>query len=99
MGRPIGARLIEAVTILEAIGPSRSREVLVRMDGMGKDNASKYLDRAQRRGWVTVEGALYKRVYTAVPGWQDRIDALSSGVRDMPVVRAVTQHPLQQVWR
>ena len=62
MGRPIGARIIEVVTILEAIGPSRSREVLRRMDDMGKDNASKYLDRAQRRGWVTVSGALYKRV-------------------------------------
>ena len=99
MGRPIGARLIEVVTIVESIGPCRAREVLVRMDDMGKDNASKYLDRAQRRGWVTVSGELYKRVYTAVPGWQDMIDALSSGVRTMPVVRAVAQHHLQQVWR
>ena len=66
---------------------------------MGKDNASKYLDRAQRKGWVTVSGELYHRVYAAVPGWQGRIGDYASGVRALPAVRAVAQHHLQAVWR
>ena len=50
MGRPIGARLIEAVSIVEAIGPCRAGEVRKRMVDINRDNASKYLDRAQRKG-------------------------------------------------
>ena len=99
MGRPIGARLMEVVTIVESIGPCRAREVLARMDDMGKDNASKYLDRAQRRGWVTVSGELYKRVYAAVPGWQDKIDSYDTGIRAVPVVRSFVVHPLQAAWK
>ena len=99
MGRPIGARLIEAVSIVESIGPCRAGEVRKRMLDINRDNASKYLDRAQRKGWVTVSGELYHRVYTAVPGWQDRIDGCASGVRALPVARAVKQHHLQAVWR
>ena len=99
MGRPIGARLIEAITIVEAIGPCRACEVQKRMVDINRDNASKYLDRAHRRGWVTVSGELYHRVYAAVPGWQDEIDDYASGVRALPVARAVKQHHLQAVWR
>ena len=99
MGRPIGARLIEAVSIVESIGPCRAGEVRKRMLDINRDNASKYLDRAQRKGWVTVSGELYHRVYAAVPGWQDRIDGCASGVRALPMVRAVKQHHLQAVWR
>lgn len=99
MGRPIGARLIEAVSIVESIGPCRAGEVRKRMVDINRDNASKYLDRAQRRGWVTVSGELYRRVYAVVPGWQDKIVGYDTGVRAMPAVRAVKQHHLQSVWR
>ena len=99
MGRPIGARLIEAVTILETIGPARSREVGNRMSGLNRDNAVKYLDRAQQRGWVVVTGELYKRVYTVVPGWQNKIADYAMGVRELPPAPPVRQHHLQQVWR
>lgn len=99
MGRPIGARLIEAITIVEAIGPCKAGEVRKRMVDINRDNASKYLDRAQRKGWVTVSGELYHRVYAVVPGWQDGVDSLKSGVRAMPAARAVRQHHLQLVWR
>ena len=99
MGRPIGARLIEAVSIVEAIGPCRAGEVRKRMVDINRDNASKYLDRAQRKGWVTVSGELYRRIYAVVPGWQDKVDGSASGVSALPIARDVRQHKLQLVWR
>jgi len=99
MGRPIGARLLEAVSILEEIGPCHAEDVQRLMRDMRQDHAYKYLGRAAERGWVTVKGGLRKRVYAVVPGWDLAAKPRQqTGVHPLVRPRLPKVHPLQAAW-
>jgi len=99
MAKPIGERLLEAVSILEQIGPCHAEDVQRLMRDMHKDHGYKYLGCAADRGWVTVTGGLRKRVYAVVPGWDVAAKIRQqTGVHPLVRPRLPKVHELQAAW-
>lgn len=98
-GRRVGARVREALDILERIGPARAVEVSSHMDGVEPNNAGKYCIRAVGLRLATVDRSGTWPVYAAAPGWRERIDARRPPPAPAPAPRhAGRPFALQAVW-
>ena len=76
MSRPVGARIIEACVVLERLGqPSTYGEVHALMQGVIRNNTSKYCQRAVGLKLMAVDRTVYPAHYSLVPGWRGNLHA------------------------
>ena len=76
MSRPVGARIIEACAMLERLGqPSTYGEVHALMQGVIRNNTSKYCQRAVGLKLMAVDRTVYPAQYSVVPGWRGHLRA------------------------
>lgn len=75
-GRPIGARIREALEIVDRIGPATAAQVrrLMPVD-MHRSNAKKYCHRATCMGFMTCDRTVSPMQFSVVPDWRERVDA------------------------
>ena len=100
MGRPIGNRMQLIMSTLQHLGPSGARTVCKEMYNGDINGCSKYLCSAEERGWLTVAIVNYKKVYTAVPGWETHLlNAPGHGFMPLAKFRPPPEHELQKCWR
>lgn len=76
MSRPVGARIIEACTILEAMGQASTyTQIHARMNGVERTNAGKYCQRAVGLRLMTVNRTVFPAQYSLLPGWRGNLRA------------------------
>jgi hypothetical protein len=74
-GRPIGARIREVLSIVEAMGSATVIQVRPRLSGgVEHSNAAKYCSRAVGLGLMTVDRDKKPMVFTPVDGWRQLIE-------------------------
>lgn len=73
-GRPIGARIREALDIVDRIGPVNAGRVreLMSVD-MHRSNAKKYCHRAVCMGFMTCDRTVSPMQFSVVPDWRERV--------------------------
>lgn len=98
MSRPVGARIIEACTIVELHArPMAYNEIHTHMPGVVRENAGKYCQRAVGLRLMTVDRSKFPAQYAIVAGWREKLGA------KVHKPRAVTNHVpmrarLSSVW-
>lgn len=83
-GRPVGARIREALEILDRIGPARAVEVCAHMDNVQPSNAGKYCSRAVGLGLATVDRSGSWPVFAVAPSWRELAAARPEARRMLP---------------
>lgn len=74
-GRPIGARIREVLSVVEAMGSATFIQVRPRLSGgVEHSNAAKYCSRAVGLGLMTVDRDKKPMVFTPVDGWRQLIE-------------------------
>lgn len=74
-GRPIGARIREVLSIVEAMGTATVSQVRPRLTGgVEHSNAARYCSRAVGLGLMTVDRDKKPMVFTPVNGWRQLIE-------------------------
>lgn len=74
-GRPIGARIREVLSVVEAMGSATVIQVRPRLSGgVEHSNAAKYCSRAVGLGLMTVDRDKKPMVFTPVDGWRQLIE-------------------------
>lgn len=101
-GRPVGARIREALEILDRIGPAGSGDVCRQMGSVEFSNAGKYCHRAVCLGLMTVDRSVDPKRFAVVSDWREKVDAIRPHHRrdreDPDAGRVHTDFILHSVW-
>lgn len=78
--RPIGARIIQVCTIVEASGVCTSPQARAVMQ-IEATNVIKYLSRSVGFGLLTVDRTTKPHQYRAVEGWRERLKPVQRAIK------------------
>lgn len=93
MGRPIGARILQACEIIHKLGQCTARQIHQHMPEVDIENVHKYCSRAVGYRMANVDRTTRPKIYSIVDKSAEKVE------KSQPENKPIEPHYLHGVWR